>query len=253
MYKINQFSVTITAGFFDLIAIVNTFNREPIQSGFIYFHSAVEFNRCTMSASVTRCNTTEFFMSFYNATWESKISRFKGIIQDNESFGAARVDLIEHEQTTIFECLIKFGFMVDTASVNKAFNLIFLCNSTTIIEIESESFGNLSSEDIFPRTRWPEHIDGVTHCNLLQDSIEFRVQDFILHPVFCPIRQRDHVFNPLRNLICKNFSDGVINLLHHLIGDILFDTTEQTCKSGHWISEAGCTLGAGCTLCRCCR
>ena len=206
-----------------------------------------------MPASVTRCNTTEFFMSLHNATRESKISRFKGIIQDNESFRAARVDLIEHEQTTIFECLIKFGFMVDTASINKAFNFIFLGNRATIVEIKSESFGNLSSKDIFSRTGRPEHVNSVTHCNLLQDSIKFRVQDFILHPVFGPIWQRDHMFNPLRNLISKNFSNGVINLLHHLIGDVLFDTTEQTRKSGHWISKTRCTLGAGCTLCRCCR
>ena len=165
-------------------------------------------------------------MSLYNATRESKISRFEGIIQDNESFRAARVDLIEHEQTTIFECFIKFGLMVDTASIDKAFNLIFLGNRATVVEIESESFGNLSSEDIFSRTGRPEHVNSITHCNLLQDNIKFRVQDFILHPVFGPIWQRYNMFNSLRDLISKNFSNGSIDLLHHLISNVLFNPTK---------------------------
>ena len=146
--------------------------------------------------------------------------------------------------------------MITAASINESFNLVFLGYSRTIVEIKPESFSDLSCKDIFSRTGWSIHVDSVTHCNLFQDRVKFRVQDFILHPVFGPIRQRDHVFNPLRNLISKNFSNGVINFFHHLISDVIFNTTEQTGKSAHRISETRCTLctlGAGCTLCRCCR
>ena len=106
-------------------------------------------------------------MSLHNATWKSKISRFKGIIQDNEGFGAARVDFIQHEQTTIFEGLIKFSLMITAASIDEPFNLIFLGDRATIVEIESESFSDLSRKDIFSRTGWAIHIDSITHCNLL--------------------------------------------------------------------------------------